>query len=53
MINFSCHTKCFDDDIVQDPLESRRGHAGVAICFKNKLQNVIEPLPAGGNRVIR
>lgn len=52
MINFSCHTKCFDDDIVQDPLERRRGHAGVAICFKNKLQNFIEPLPDGGNRVI-
>ena len=52
MINFSCHTKCFDDDIVQDPLERRRGHAGVAICFTNKLQNVIELLPDGGNRVI-
>jgi exonuclease III len=44
--------KCFDDDIAQDPLERRRGHAGVAICFKNKLQNFIEPLPDGGNRVI-
>jgi len=30
----------------------RRGHAGVAICFKNKLQNFIELLPDGGNRVI-
>jgi hypothetical protein len=44
--------KCFDDDIAQDPLERRRGHAGVAICFKNKLQNFIEPLPDGGYRVI-
>ena len=38
MINFSYHTKCFYDGIVQDPLERRRGHAGVAMCFKNKLQ---------------
>ena len=45
-------SKCFDDDIVQDPLERSRGHVGVAICCKNKLQNVIEPLPDGGNRVI-
>lgn len=52
MFNFLCFTKCFDDDIVQDPLERRRGHAGVAICFKNNIQNCIELLPEGGNIVI-
>ena len=54
MRNIFCTTfvKCFDDDIIGDPIERRRGHAGVAISVNNKLQHLVELLPDGSNRVL-
>ena len=31
ILDFKSHIKCFDDNILMDPLERRRGQAGVAI----------------------
>lgn len=50
--NFICAIKCFDEDLVNDPIERKRGHAGVAICFNIKLQSMMEILPDGGKRII-
>ncbi|CAG2237180.1 unnamed protein product [Mytilus edulis] len=52
LTDFLCLVKCFDDDKTNDPTERRRGHAGVAICVNKKLQNLVELLPDGCNRVI-
>ena len=48
--NYICSIKCFDDDIVESPLERKRGHAGVAICYRKSLKNLVEILPDGGKR---
>ncbi|XP_063411607.1 uncharacterized protein LOC134694525 [Mytilus trossulus] len=52
LTDFLCLVKCFDDDKTSDPTERRRGHAGVAICVNKTLQNLVELLPDGCNRVI-
>ncbi|CAG2187365.1 SPPL3 [Mytilus edulis] len=51
-LNFISHIKCYDDEIIMDPLERKRGHAGVAICYKKDIANCVEKLNDGGNRVI-
>ncbi|CAC5414421.1 unnamed protein product [Mytilus coruscus] len=33
-LNFISHIKFYDDEIIMDPLERKRGHVGVAICYK-------------------
>jgi exonuclease III len=35
-----------------DPLERRRGQAGVAICYNKNIVNLVDKLPDGGNRVV-
>ena len=50
--NYICSIKCFDDDIVESPLERKRGHAGVTICYRKSLKNLVEVLPDGGKRVL-
>jgi hypothetical protein len=35
-----------------DPLERRRGQAGVAICYNKNIANLVDKLPDGGNRVV-
>ena len=43
MINFSCHTKCYDDDIVQDPLERRRGQPEWQYVLKINYKILLNP----------
>lgn len=50
--DFICFTKCFDDNSLPDLSERRRGHARVSICVHKKLEQFIEPLPDGSNRII-
>ena len=50
--NYICSIKSFDDDIIESPLERKRGHAGVAICYRKTLKNLVEVLPDGGKRVL-
>ncbi|CAC5358564.1 unnamed protein product [Mytilus coruscus] len=50
--DFICFTKCFDDNLLTDLSERRRGHAGVSICTHKKLEQFIEPLPDGSNRIV-
>ena len=52
ILDFMSHIKCFDDDILMDPLERRRGQAGVAICYNKNIANLVGKLPDGGNRVV-
>jgi hypothetical protein len=35
ILDFKSHIKCFDDNIPMDPLERRRGQAGVAKLVKH------------------
>ena len=49
--HYICSIKCFDDDIVESPLERKRGHAGVANCYRKTLKHLVEVLPDGGKRV--
>jgi hypothetical protein len=37
ILDFKSHIKCFDDNIPMDPLERRRGQAGVAICYNKNM----------------
>lgn len=50
--NYICSVKSFYDDIVESPLGRKRGHAGVAICYRKTLKNLVEVLPDGGKRVL-
>jgi exonuclease III len=52
ILDFKSHIKCFDDNILMDPLERRRGQAGVAICYNKNIANLVDKLPGGGNRVV-
>jgi hypothetical protein len=52
ILDFKSHIKCFDDNILMDPLERRRGQAGVAICYNKNIANLVDKLPDGGNRVV-
>jgi exonuclease III len=52
ILDFKSHIKCFDDNILMDPLEPRRGQAGVAICYNKNIANLVDKLPDGGNRVV-
>lgn len=50
--NTHCATiKCFDDDNPSLPTYRPRGHAGVAILWKNEIDRYISILPDGSNRV--
>lgn len=49
ILDFKSHIKCFDDNILMDPLERRRGQAGVAICYNKNIANLVDKLPDGGN----
>ncbi|CAC5367797.1 unnamed protein product [Mytilus coruscus] len=50
--DFNCHIKCFqiDDVIIDDVLDRKRAHAGVAICVNN-IVRILEKLPDGSNRI--
>ncbi|CAG2255579.1 unnamed protein product [Mytilus edulis] len=50
-IDFNCHIKCFDDGIIDDVVDRKRAHAGVAICVNNKYSPYLEKLPDGSNRI--
>ncbi|CAC5364480.1 unnamed protein product [Mytilus coruscus] len=50
-IDFYCHIKCFDDGIIDDVVDRKRAHAGVAICVNNKYSPYMEKLPDGGDRI--
>ena len=52
ILDFKSHIKCFDDNIIMDPLERRRGQAGFAICYNKNIANLVDKLPDGGNRVV-
>ena len=52
ILDFKSHIKCFDDNILMDPLERRRGQAGVTICYNKNIANHVDKLPDGGNRVV-
>jgi hypothetical protein len=52
ILDFKSHIKCFDDNILMDALERRRGQAGVAICYNKNIANLVDKLPDGGNRVV-
>ncbi|CAC5425276.1 unnamed protein product [Mytilus coruscus] len=45
--DFICYTKYFDDNLLSDAYERRRGHAGVAICIHKKFEKIVELLPDG------
>ncbi|VDI37463.1 Hypothetical predicted protein [Mytilus galloprovincialis] len=49
--DFNCHIKCFDDGIIDDVVDRKRGHAGVAICVNNKYSPYLEKLLDGSNRI--
>ena len=49
ILDFKSHIKCFDDNILMDPLERRRGQAGVAICYNKNIANLVDKLLDGGN----
>ncbi|CAG2247185.1 unnamed protein product [Mytilus edulis] len=49
--DFNCHIKCFDDGIIDDVVDRKRGHAGVAICVNDKYSPYLEKLPDGSNRI--
>ena len=51
ILDFKSHIKCFDDNILMDPLERRHDQAGVAICYNKNIANLVDKLPDGGNRV--
>ena len=40
ILDFKSHIKCFDDNILMDPLERRRGQVGVAICYNKHIANL-------------
>ena len=49
-LTFSSFTKCFDDDCLEDPTLRRRGHAGVSILYRNRLQPYVKEISDGGKQ---
>lgn len=44
---FNSYTKCFDDDKFDIPIQRSRGHAGVSIMYRKRLQPIIKQISDG------